>query len=282
MHHPLAKSHDNCGLIVGDPKMEVVKALISLDCIEDTIQEAIESGCNLVIAHHPIVFKGLKKLNGSDYVQRTVIKAIKYDIAVYAIHTNLDNYRFGVNAEIGRRLGLENLQILAPKKDVLNKLVVLVPDDHADELSETLFAAGAGNIGNYLECSFSSSGKGTFKPMDGSNPFAGAVGERENSNEVKLEVIVSSHGLRKVVAAMFEAHPYEEVAYEIYAILNENKFEGAGMVGDLPNSIAELDFLAHVKKEFQCKVIRHTELQNKPISRVAFCGGAGSFVIERC
>lgn len=273
------ESYDNSGLIIGDPSQEVTRTLISLDCIESTVDEAITKGCQLIIAHHPIVFKGLKKLNGSDYVQRTVIKAIKNDIAIYAIHTNLDNYRFGVNAEIGKRLGLTNLKILAPKKDVLNKLVTYVPKDHLETVREAMFLAGAGTIGNYSSCSYSSDGIGTFEPMEGSNPFSGEKGTRTNEAESRLEVLVASHKLQAVIAEMKNAHPFEEVPYEAYAILNYNSYEGAGMIGTLSEPMDEVDFLTHVKQTFACGVIRHTALSGKKIERVAFCGGAGSFLL---
>jgi dinuclear metal center YbgI/SA1388 family protein len=274
------ESYDNSGLIVGDPNMEVTGALISLDCIESIVEEAIEKNCNVVVAHHPILFKGLKRLNGSDYVQRTILKAIKNDIALYAIHTNLDNYRFGVNAEIGKRLGLTDLKVLAPKKDVLTKLVVYVPDDYVATVMNALFEAGAGGIGNYDECSFSTSGTGTFKPLEGSDPFSGEQGERENALETKVEVLVSKHTLGGVLRAMKEAHPYEEVAYEVYPILNENNFEGSGMIGMLSEPIPTKEFLQHVKDTFQCGVIRHTDLITDSIQTVAFCGGAGGFLLR--
>ncbi len=274
------ESYDNSGLIVGDPNMEVKGALVSLDCIESVVDEAIEKKCNLVIAHHPILFKGIKRLNGSDYVQRTIQKAIKNDIALYAIHTNLDNYRFGVNAEIGQRIGLENISVLAPKSDVLAKLVVFVPDDYVESVKDAIFDAGAGSIGNYAECSFATSGTGTFLPKEGSNPFVGTEVERENALETKIEVLVSKHSLNKVIRAMKEAHPYEEVAYEAYPILNDNQFEGAGMIGNLPEAMSTRDFLTHIKQTFGCGVIRHTELLTDEIERVAYCGGAGSFLLR--
>lgn len=274
------ESYDNSGLIVGDPQMELTGALVSLDCIESIVDEAIEKKCNVVIAHHPILFKGLKRLNGSDYVQRTILKAIKNDIALYAIHTNLDNFRYGVNAEIGKRIGLENIRVLAPKKDVLTKLVVFVPDEYVENVMSALFEAGAGSIGNYGECSFSTSGTGTFLPMEGANPFVGQEGERENSLETKIEVLVSKHNLNTVVRAMKEAHPYEEVAYEAYPILNENNFEGAGMIGMLSEPMATKDFLKHLKSTFNCGIIRHTELVDDMVQRVAYCGGAGSFLLK--
>lgn len=274
------ESYDNAGLIVGDPQMELTGALISLDCIESIVDEAIEKKCNIVVAHHPILFKGLKRLNGSDYIQRTILKAIKNDIALYAIHTNLDNYRYGVNAEIGRRIGLENMQVLAPKKDALTKLAVYVPNEYVERVMLSMFDAGAGAIGNYGECSFSTPGTGTFLPKKGSNPFKGKEGERESTAETKVEVLVSKHILSKVIRSMKGAHPYEEVAYEVYPILNENNFEGSGMIGVLPEPMNTLDFLQHIKSTFECGVIRHTELMKDSIETVAYCGGAGGFLLR--
>lgn len=273
-------SYDNCGLIVGDPNTEITSALICLDSTEVVIDEAIQKGCNLIIAHHPIVFSGLKKLNGKNYIERTVIKAIQNNIAIYAIHTNLDSYRFGVNYEIGNRLGLENLQILSPAENSLFKLSVFVPIEHSSSVSSAMFEAGAGQIGNYSECSFESTGTGAFKPTELANPFDGEIGKRNKVSETKIEVIVSNHTLHSVVRAMIAAHPYEEVAHDIHPLKNKNMYEGSGMVGSLKKEMDELSFLKLVKNTFNCGIIRHTSLRNKPIKKVAFCGGSGSFLLQ--
>tara|TARA_R110002072_G_scaffold301854_1_gene482629 strand:+ start:4818 stop:5912 length:1095 start_codon:yes stop_codon:yes gene_type:complete len=274
------ESYDNCGLLVGNENSEFKKALITLDCIEATVEEAIEHGCNLIIAHHPIVFKGLKKLNGNNYIERTVIKAIKHDIAIYAIHTNLDNYQFGVNDEIARKLNLKNVQILTPKRGVLSKLVCFVPLKNASEVTGALFNAGAGKIGNYEECSFQTEGIGSFKPNDKSNPVEGRIGALSKVKEHRLEVLVSNHILPKVLAAMKEAHPYEEVAHEIYSISNTNQNEGSGMVGELEEAMETIAFLQKVKTIFNSEVIRHTGISSKTVKKIAFCGGAGSFLLS--
>ncbi len=274
------ESYDNSGLIVGDPSNAVQGVLLSLDCTEAVVDEAIEMGANLIIAHHPIVFKGIKKLNGKNYVERTVIKAIKNDIAIYAIHTNLDNYRFGVNQEIGKRIGLENLNILSPAKNALKKLIVFCPEDDTLNLSKALFEAGAGNIGEYDECSFETEGLGGFRPNEAANPAIGKSGHRETVREHKIEVIVSAHELPRVLAAMHRAHPYEEVAHDILPLENKNHYEGAGMIGKLPAPMDATAFLKHIKKEFNSQVIRHTPLLKDTIQHVAFCGGAGSFLLE--
>lgn len=273
------ESYDNSGLIVGDANAEVTDVLLSLDCIESTVEEAIQKGCQLIIAHHPIVFKGLKKLNGKNYIERTVIKAIKNDIAIYAIHTNLDNYRFGVNHEIGKRIGLKGVQVLQPKTEVLSKVVCYIPKDHASVVSKAMFDAGAGKIGDYDECGFSTEGTGTYRPNDAAKPFIGTSGERSEVEEVKFEAVCSKHVMRKVISAMISAHPYEEVAYEIFPMLNSNPYEGSGMVGTLESPMETMAFLKHLKNVFQCGVIRHTEIHSKTIQKVAYCGGAGSFLL---
>jgi len=274
------ESYDNSGLLVGDENSELTNALLTLDCTEEIIYEAKEKGCNLIIAHHPIIFKGLKKLNGKNYVERTIIKAIQNNIAIYAIHTNLDNYRFGVNHEIATRLGLINTRILQPKSDVLHKLVVLCPNDFAEQVAQALFDAGAGKIGNYSECSYESLGTGAFKPNKNSNPTIGTIGEREKVAETKLEIICSSHSLNQVVSAMQAAHPYEEVAYDLIPLQNKNNYEGAGMIAELETPIKTVDFLKQLKQTFKTECIRHTELVKPTIQTVAFCGGSGSFLLS--
>ena len=275
------ESYDNSGLIVGSPEKEVNGALLSLDCTEEIIDEAIRLGINLVIAHHPIVFKGLKKLNGKNYVERTVIKAIKNDIAIYAIHTNLDNYQHGVNEEIGKRLGLENLKVLAPKSRGVLKLVVFVPKENAEEVSKALFMAGAGGIGEYKECSFETEGKGSFTPSGNANPTIGQLNKREFVEETKIEVICPEHSLRRVLQAMNEAHPYEEVAHDIFPLLNSNQDEGAGMIGDLKESMDLEAFLSHLKNTFNCGSVKYTNSAKRKVKRIAFCGGSGAFLIPK-
>lgn len=272
-------SYDNCGLLVGDPAAEVQGVLVCLDCTEEVLEEAIELGANLIVAHHPVIFKGLKKLNGKNYVERTVIKAIKNDLAIYAIHTNLDHSVKGVNAEIARRLDIQNPRILLPNENVLSKLVVFTPRDYVRNVEKALFSAGAGAIGNYTECDFTSEGIGAFKPMEGADPFEGKVGSRTMAEETRLEVLVSNHILPQVLHAMTEAHPYEEVAYDVIPVTNANREEGSGMIGELESPVDALTFLAKLKQAFHCGVVRHTELTGKRIQTVAFCGGAGSFLL---
>ncbi len=276
----LQEDYDNAGLITGNAKDFCSGALISLDCTEAIVQEAIEKKCNLIIAHHPIVFKGLKKLNGSNYVERTIIKAIKNDIAIYAVHTNLDNVLAGVNGKIAEMLGLQNVRILCPKKDILKKLIVFVPKENEDKLSEALFAAGAGNIGNYSECSFTITGIGTFKPGENADPFSGSIGVRNIDKEVKIEVIFPDWLQNNIIKVMKDNHPYEEVAHDVYNLDNHNQEVGSGIIGALAQPINEADFLEQLATVFKLKMIKHTLLKNLPCKKIAICGGAGSFLIN--
>ncbi|MDB5119148.1 MAG: Nif3-like dinuclear metal center hexameric protein [Sphingobacteriales bacterium] len=277
---PYQEDYDNSGLIVGDPKKEVQKALISLDCTEEIVDEAIKNDCDLIISHHPIVFKGIKKFNGSTYVERVVIKAIKNDIAIYAIHTNLDHVLNGVNGKICEVLGIKNVSILSPKGNILKKLVTFCPVAHADSVRNSLFNAGAGNIGNYSECSFNVSGTGSFKAGEETNAFVGDKGQKHYEEEVRIETIYSVEMERQILVALHESHPYEEVAYDLYPISNTHGQVGAGMIGNLESEIDELDFLNNVKTMLNAKVIRYTALRNKKVNRVAVCGGSGGFLLQ--
>ena len=278
---PLAyqEDYDNSGLIVGNPEMEVSGAIISLDCTESVIDEAVENGYQLIISHHPIVFKGLKKFNGKNYVERVVMKAIKHDIALYAIHTNLDHVSIGVNRKICDRLGVKNPEILLPKERELRKLITFCPLDHAEKVRKALFDAGAGNIGNYSECSFSTEGIGSFKASDYTKPFVGEIGKQHQETELRIETVYPTYLESKILAALHLAHPYEEVAYDLYPISNSYMQLGSGMIGNLETDQEEFEFLQFVKKKLNTKVIRHTALRSKKIRRVAVCGGSGSFLL---
>ncbi|NCD69345.1 Nif3-like dinuclear metal center hexameric protein [Mucilaginibacter agri] len=280
---PLAyqEDYDNSGLIVGHPEQEVSQALISLDCTEAVVDEAIAKHCQVIISHHPIVFKGLKKFNGKTYVERVVEKAIRHNIALYAIHTNLDNVTGGVNARICQTLGLQNCHILSPKPNLLKKLVTYVPQAQAEEVRAALFKAGAGNIGNYSECSFNADGTGTFKGGAGTNPYVGQVGQQHQEQEVRIETIYPAQSESKILMALFLAHPYEEVAYDLYHLTNQYKQVGSGMVGELPSAMSENEFLRHVKYNMKAEVIRHTELRGKAVKKVAVCGGSGGFLLKQ-
>jgi len=275
------ESYDNSGLIVGDKEAEITGALICLDSIEEVIDEAIAKKCNLVIAHHPIVFSGLKTFVGKDYIQRTVIKAIKNDIAIYAIHTNLDHVIDGVNSEICNRLGLVNQKILAPKKDQLSKLAVFVPKENLDQVRDEMFKAGAGSIGKYDECSYVGEGQGSFRAGDNTKPYVGEIGERHYESEVKIEVVVPNYKLHQVIRKMVEAHPYEEVAYDIHPINNATKDIGSGMIGNLEKEENVTEFLKRVKETFKAGVVKYTSAAEiKTVRTVAVCGGSGSFLLN--
>ncbi|MGI4020100.1 MAG: Nif3-like dinuclear metal center hexameric protein [Janthinobacterium lividum] len=279
---PLAyqEDYDNSGLIVGSPDREIKLALISLDCTEAVVDEAIATNCQLIISHHPIVFKGLKKFNGKTYVERVVEKAIKNSIAIYAIHTNLDHVAAGVNKRIADKLGLQNCRILSPKKNLLKKLTTFVPLAQADVVREALFAAGAGHIGNYNEVSFTSSGTGTYKANENANPFLGEAGKRHQEQEIRIDVIYPQNLENQIVTALILAHPYEEVAYDLYPITNSYQEVGAGLIGELESPQEELVFLQHVKIQMKAEVIRHTVFTGKKVKKVAICGGSGSFLLK--
>ena len=274
------ESYDNAGLLVGDKLTDCTGVLICLDSIEAVVDEAIAKNCNLIVAHHPIVFSGLKKINGKNYIERTIIKAIKNDIAIYACHTNIDNVRLGVSDVIAEKLNLKNRKILEPKKSILKKLFTYIPTKRKDDLLNALFAAGAGNIGNYSECSFSVEGNGTFKPNELANPVVGENGIRSNENEAKIEVIFPYYLESKIIQTLKANHPYEEVAYEIISLDNAFQDVGSGMIGDLENEMDEMQFLSYLKEKMNTQCIRYTSLLNKPIKTVAVCGGAGSFLLN--
>jgi len=274
------ESYDNSGYITGDKNATLTNALITLDCLENTVDEAIEKGCNLIIAHHPIIFNGLKQITGKTYIERTVIKAIKNDIAIYACHTNLDNYKGGVNKKIGELLGIENPTILSASTSSLEKLVVFVPQTHEKIVKDSLFDAGAGSIGNYANCHFFSEGTGSFKANSEANPFAGKANEQHFEKEVRIEMILSAHKRSSVLSALLHIHPYETPAYDILPLLNKNEDEGAGMFGELKNERDTKDFLKLLKKQFNCSVVRHTKIHKNTIKTVAWCGGSGSFLLK--
>lgn len=277
------EGYDNARLIAGDPSMPVQGVLCCLDSTEAVVAEAVERGCNLIVAHHPILFGGTKSLTGEDYVQRTLIAAIKADVAIYAIHTNLDHVRGGVNERLADVLGLvpEGRQILQPKTGLLYKLVTFAPKAEADAVRDALFGAGAGVIGAYDRCSFNLEGTGSFRGGTETNPFVGQPGEEHRENETRIEVVLPRHASGRVLAALRNTHPYEEVAYDLYPLDNPHPQVGAGMIGVLPDAMSEYAFLEHLKTALKAPMVRHTALRNKPVQRVALCGGAGIFLLGR-
>ncbi len=276
----LQEDYDNSGLITGNKHWKVNNVLVCLDCTEKVVDEAIAKSCNLIVTHHPIVFSGLKSIVGKNYVERTIIKAIKNDIAIYAIHTNLDNIKDGVNAVIAKKIGLENLKILRPKKNIIKMLSFYCPDSDAQRLKDLLWEAGAGNIGNYSHCSFSTIGLGTFMGNDYSKPSLGQRNVLHTEKEEKIEMILPSYLQNKILNTLFSEHPYEEVAYEIHLLDNINQDIGSGMFGKLKTPIKSHDFLKHLKKVMQTDSIRYTDLNKEYIETVAVCGGSGSFLLD--
>ncbi|GAB2834223.1 Nif3-like dinuclear metal center hexameric protein [Ferruginibacter profundus] len=275
----LQESYDNAGLITGNANWQCTGIITTLDATEEVVKEAIEKKCNLIVAHHPIVFGGLKKITGSNYVEQIIITAIKNDIAIYAIHTNLDNWLYGVNGTIADKLGLMNYEVLQAKKGVLKKLFTFAPVEHADKVRNAIFAAGGGKISNYSECSFNSPGSGTFKPGATTMPFIGTIGKRHTEEEIKIEVIFPAWLEKPIYNALIQAHPYEEVAYDIISLENTSQVIGSGLIGKLPTPMAEVDFLKSIKEIFNISMVRHTALMGKEVQKVALCGGAGSFLI---
>lgn len=277
----LQESYDNAGLIVGDKNKACTGILIALDATESIIAEAARKNCNCVITHHPIIFRGLKNLTGKTFVERTVIQAIKNDIAIYAIHTNLDNVLNGVNAKLASVLSLKNLRILFPQTSSVKKLVTFVPQEHSEKVRKALFEAGGGNIGNYEECSFNVSGKGTFKAREGADPFVGNIGERHFENEERIELIFPSFREKLIIKNLIESHPYEEVAYYISPLDNVVNDFGSGMLGELSEAMEEAKFLAMVKTNLKAVVLKHSPLTGRKIRKVAICGGAGFFLLNK-
>ena len=276
----LQESYDNAGLIIGNTSMEISSALLCIDVTEAVIDEAILIGAQLIISHHPLIFSGVKKINEKNEIERCVVKAIKNSIAIYAAHTNLDSVEKGVNAKICEKLALQKCKILSPKKDFLYKINTFAPTSFADTIQNAMFTAGAGTIGNYNSCSFVQTGIGTFNATQDAHPFVGEVGITHNEAETKIEVICPKHILAKVIKALLQVHPYEEPAYDIIPIDNEYTQAGAGMIGELGMPMSVQEFLLRVKQTFSCGIIRYSNSTQQMISRVAVCGGSGSFLIS--
>ena len=276
---PLQDGFDNAGLQIGLTEAEATGALLCLDVTEAVLDEAIGLGYNLVIAHHPLLFKGCKSITGRDYVERCILKAIKNDIVIYAAHTNMDNAWGGVNFKIAEKLGLKNVRVLEPKEEALVKLVTYVPVAQAEEVRNVLFAAGCGCIGRYDSCSYNVEGSGTFRAQEGTHPYCGAVGELHTEAEVRIETIVPAYRKAEAVRALLKVHPYEEPAFDLYPLQNTWQQAGAGVIGELEKPETELEFLKRVKKTFEVECLRHNKLMGREIQTVALCGGAGAFLL---
>ena len=278
---PLQDGFDNAGLQIGLTEAEATGALLCLDVTEPVIDEAIAHGCNLIISHHPLIFKGYKSITGKDYVERCILKAIRNDIVIYSAHTNLDNAAGGVNFKIAEKIGLKNVQILEPKENSLLKLVTFVPSAQADTVRKALFNAGCGTIGNYDSCSYNTKGEGTFRAGEGTNPFCGSIGELHHEEEVRIETIVPAFRKAEAIRALLAAHPYEEPAFDLYPLQNTWAQVGSGVVGELDSCESELEFLKRIKKTFEVGCLKHNKLSGREIKKVALCGGAGSFLLPQ-
>ncbi len=276
----LQESYDNAGLQVGDGQAEANKALICVDVTEAVVNEAIEKKCDLIVSHHPLLFKGLKHITPKTPVERIVTKALKHDIAIVSMHTNLDNSIMWVNRILAEKIGLSALHILKPLGGRLLKVAVFCPFSSADAVRKAMFDAGAGGIGNYDSCSFNMEGRGTFKAGQSAHPYVGEVGSLHVENEVRIETVVPDYLLHQVMSAMLKAHPYEEVAYDVYRLENEFAMAGPGMVGEFAEPMTETDFMRHVCEVLGTPCLRHSALTGRNIKRVALCGGAGAFLLH--
>lgn len=275
-----AEDFDNVGLLLGDMDKEINGILVTLDSLENVVEEAISKDCNLIISFHPIVFKGIKKLNGETYVERTIIKAIQNNIAIYCLHTALDNAKDGVNAKICKVLGLTNTKVLIPQKASLKKLITYVPEKQAEFILNKLYAEGAGKVGNYSNCSFLLEGTGSYMPVSNAKPFKGDIGKQHYEKEVQLNVIFTREKQNNIIKQLLEHHPYEEVAYEISTLDNTTETIGMGMLGELSPALKEKEFFDMLKEKMHVALIRHSDFINKKISKVAVLGGSGAFAIE--
>jgi len=277
----LQESYDNSGLLIGNAHTEVDRVLLTIDVTELVIEEAIEKKCGLIIAHHPLIFKALKRIGNTNPVERIVAAAIKNDIAIAAMHTNLDNIKNGVNGKLAAVLGLKNVKILNPVSGNLRKISVFCPHAQADQVRQAMFEAGAGHIGAYDSCSFNTSGTGTFRGSPGTNPFVGKVGQLHQEEEIRIETIVPDFSVAKVVQAMLMVHPYEEVAYDIFPLENTHAEIGAGMIGELDQPFEEIDFLNLIQEKLGTAFLKHTAFTGKKMQQIAICGGSGAFLLHK-
>ncbi len=277
----LQEDYDNSGLQLGDPWKEIHRALVCLDVTPEVVEEAAKTGCDVIISHHPVLFKGIKKLTGGHYTEIVIVEAIKKDIAILAVHTNLDAVLDGVNHKLAAIVGLKNLQVLDPMPGVLKKLVTFCPVKHADTLRAGLFEAGAGHIGNYDSCSYNTEGYGTFRAGNTANPFVGKAHELHVESEIRIETMFPSYLEKAVIGALMAHHPYEEVAYDIYRLDNVFARAGSGIVGSFDVPLSEDMFLDLLKVKLHIPCVKHTPMTGKMVRKVALCGGAGGFLADK-
>ncbi len=274
------ESYDNSGLQVGLADREISSALITLDVTEEVIDEAISHKCNVLVSHHPLIFNGIKSLTGKTFTERILYKAVKHDIAIYSAHTNLDVLSNGVSRKMAEKLGLEKITVLSPSNSMLLKLITYIPESHLDKVRNALFEAGAGVIGNYDQCGFAVSGTGSFRGNENTNPFLGEKGKIHFEKEIRFETILFSHLKDKVIRALLEVHPYEEVAFDLYVLENKNVEIGLGCVGNFPHPMSEDDLLKRVSLVFNAKGVRYSTLTGKPMRKIALCGGSGASLLN--
>ncbi|MDO4970713.1 MAG: Nif3-like dinuclear metal center hexameric protein [Bacteroidales bacterium] len=273
----LQESYDNAGMQVGDPDSVITGVVLCTDVRESIVDEAISCGANLIISHHPLIFHGIKKLTGRNYVERIVLKAVRHGVSIYSAHTNLDNAQGGVSYKMAEKLGMQNVEVLDPQVGTLRKIVVFVPKAQAAEVEQAMWSAGAGRLGDYDRCSYRVEGEGRFHALDGANPFAGEVGEDHVEEEVRVEVLVNKAKSSAVISAMLSAHPYEEPAFDVIPLENADRYSGSGVIGDVEPMAAE-DFLRRLKEAFGVVTVRYSGNLDRDVKRVALCGGSGSFL----
>ena len=274
------EGYDNSGLQLGLPDKEISSALLTVDVTEEVLDEAAYAGCDIIVSHHPVIFACLKRLSGQSLAERILLKAIRLDIAIYSSHTNLDVINNGVSRKMAEKMDLMNVKVLSPLRNRLLKLVTYVPDNHLDKVKEAIFEAGAGLTGGYDNCGFSSQGTGSFRGSESTNPFVGEKGKVHFEKETRFETVLYSHLKDKVVNALLEAHPYEEPAYDIYLLENENIEAGMGCTGELSEAMEEGEFLKFISELFTAKSLRYSGLTGKKIKKVALCGGSGGFLLN--
>jgi dinuclear metal center YbgI/SA1388 family protein len=276
----LQEDFDNSGLQIGNQNDEISGILLTIDITPEVVEEAAKYNCNLIISHHPLIFGKLRKITGANYIEKSIILAIKNNIAIYCGHTNFDQTYEGVSAKMCDKLGLTNRKILAPKSNILKKIAVFVPLSHAEKVRTVMFEAGGGHIGNYDCCSYNVEGKGSFRANENSNPFVGSKGELHFETEIKIEMVYPEYLEEKIVSNMLDTHPYEEVAYDLIKLDNKNNLTGFGMIGCLKVEISEKELLDKIKTSFGLETLRHSKLLNEPVSKIALCGGSGASFIE--